>query len=75
MLGCVGDAISKPLWIELTCVFTPDIRIMVNEEDGQQNIHSCRIFDSTELHFLINSGTQAIRLSQKIPLKALNSPI
>jgi len=35
MLGRIGDAILKPLWIELACVFSPDVWIMVNEDDGQ----------------------------------------
>lgn len=56
MPGGVGDAIGKPLWIELTCVFSPNVGIMVNEDDGQKKVHSCRIFDSTELHFFISSS-------------------
>ncbi|WVZ69596.1 hypothetical protein U9M48_018362, partial [Paspalum notatum var. saurae] len=52
MLARIGNAISEPLWIELTCVFSPDGGIMVNEDDGQDKVHAGRIFDSTEHHFL-----------------------
>lgn len=56
VLGGVGNAVGKPLWIELVCVFSPDVGIMVNEDDGQEKVHACWIFDATELHSLVSSS-------------------
>ena len=58
MLGRVGNAIGEPLWIELACVFSPDAGIAVNEDDGQDEVHACRIFDATELHLLVSASAK-----------------
>lgn len=55
VLGSVGDAVRKPCRIELARVFSPNVRIMVDEEDGQQKVNSCRVFDAAELHVLVCS--------------------
>ena len=56
VLGSIGDAVGEPRRIELARIFSPNLRIMVNEENGQQEVHSSRIFDATELHFLVCSS-------------------
>jgi hypothetical protein len=30
----------------------------VNEDDGQDEVHACRIFDATELHFLVSASAK-----------------
>jgi len=56
VLGSVGDAVSKPCRIELARVFPPNLRIMVNEENRQQKVHSGGISDAAELHLLVCSS-------------------
>jgi hypothetical protein len=34
----------------------PNVGITVNEDDRQKEVHSCKIFNSNELHFLISSS-------------------
>ena len=56
VLASVGDAVSEPCRIELARIFSPNLRIMVNEENGQHKVHSGGICDAAELHLLVCSS-------------------
>jgi len=56
VLAGIRDALRKPLRVELACIFSPDGGIMVNEQKGHQKVYSSRVFDPTELNFLVSSS-------------------
>jgi hypothetical protein len=56
ILGPPPNGKKEPLWVELACVFSPDVGIVVNEDNGQEEVHAGWIFDATELHFLVSAS-------------------